>query len=69
MFVKLSGVTPKVLAVRPNLHNGMHASLIPDDNKQKDLDQVQILSQVLQLFPAGEKLIAPEIATQSFSVI
>jgi hypothetical protein len=34
--------TPKVLAARPNLHNGMHASLRPEENKQKDLDQVQI---------------------------
>jgi hypothetical protein len=35
-------LTPKVLAARPNLHNGMHASLWPEDNKQKDIDQVQI---------------------------
>ena len=35
-------LTPKVLAARPNLHNGMHASLWPEDNKQKDVDQVQI---------------------------
>ena len=34
--------TPKVLAARPNLHNGMHASLWPEDNKLKDVDQVQI---------------------------
>jgi hypothetical protein len=33
---------PKVLVARPNLHNGMHASLWPGDNKQKDVDQVQI---------------------------
>ena len=26
--------TPKILAARPNLHNGMHASLWPEDNKQ-----------------------------------
>ena len=35
-------LSPKVLAARPNLHNGMHASLWPEDNKQKDVDQVQI---------------------------
>ena len=35
-------LTPKVLAARQNLHNGMHASLWPEDNKQKDIDQVQI---------------------------
>jgi hypothetical protein len=34
--------TPKVLAARPILHNGMHTFLWPEDNKQKDLDQVQI---------------------------
>ena len=34
--------SPKVLAARPNLHNGMHASLWLGDNKQKDTDQVQI---------------------------
>jgi hypothetical protein len=33
--------SPKILAARPNLHNGMHASLWPEDNKQKDVDQVQ----------------------------
>jgi hypothetical protein len=48
LFIKLCGVqngkfsTPKVLAARPILHNGMHAFLWPEDNKQKDLDQVQI---------------------------
>jgi hypothetical protein len=31
----------KILAVRPNLHNVMHASLLPEENKQKDIDQVQ----------------------------
>ena len=34
--------TTKGLAARPNLHNGMHASLWPEDNKQNDVDQVQI---------------------------
>ena len=34
--------TPKVLAARPNLHKGMQASLWPEDNKQKDVDLVQI---------------------------
>ena len=34
-------LTPKVLAARPNLHNGMHASLWPEDNKQKDVDRMQ----------------------------
>jgi hypothetical protein len=34
-------LTPKVLAIRPNLHNGMQASLFPEDNKRKDIDQVQ----------------------------
>jgi hypothetical protein len=33
--------TPKVLAARPNLRNGMHASLWPEDNKQKDVDSMQ----------------------------
>jgi hypothetical protein len=34
-------LTPKVLAVRPYLHNGMSASLFPEDNKRKDVDQEQ----------------------------
>jgi hypothetical protein len=34
--------TPKVLAARPNLQNGTHASIWPEDNTQKDVDQVQI---------------------------
>jgi len=38
---KTEVLTPKVLAVRPDLHNGMHASLFPEDNKRKDVDQVQ----------------------------
>ncbi len=41
---KMEVLTPKVLAVRPNLHNGMHTFLFPEENKQKDVDQVQILS-------------------------
>ena len=46
--------TPKVLAARPNLHNGMHASLWPEDNKQKDVDQVQfVLSTTAPLCIAG----------------
>ena len=35
-------LTPKVLAARPNLHSGMHASLWWEDSKQMDVDQVQI---------------------------
>ncbi len=38
---KMKVLTPTVLAVRPNLHNGMHASLFLEDNNQKDIDQVQ----------------------------
>jgi hypothetical protein len=38
---KTEVLTPKVLAIRPNLHNGMHASLFPEDNKRKNVDQVQ----------------------------
>jgi hypothetical protein len=47
--------TPKVLAPRPNLHNGMHASLWPEDNKQKDVDKVQLffLSTTAPLCIAG----------------
>ena len=34
--------TPKVLAARPNLQNGTHTFIWPEDNTQKDVDQVQI---------------------------
>ena len=40
--------TPKVLALRPNLHNGMHAPLFPEDNKTEGRRPSAILSQVLQ---------------------
>jgi hypothetical protein len=39
---KMEVFTPKVLAAMPNLLKGMHASLFPEDNKWKDLDQVQL---------------------------
>jgi hypothetical protein len=47
-------LTPKVLAARPNLHNGMHASLWPEDNKQTDVDQCKfVLSTTVPLCIAG----------------
>jgi hypothetical protein len=36
--------TPKVLALWPNLHNGMHAPLFPEDNKTKGRRPSAILS-------------------------
>ena len=42
---KTEVLTPKVLAVRPNLHNGMHAFVSRGDNKWKNVDQVQFCLQ------------------------
>jgi hypothetical protein len=48
---------PKVLAARPNLHNDIQTSFWPEDNKQKDVDQVQICLNSLtpKSVPAGTK--------------
>jgi hypothetical protein len=54
---KTEVLTPRVLAVRQILHNGMHASLFPEDNKWKDVDQVQFCLNSLTAIrvPAGTK--------------